>query len=121
MQIIGKLLLAGISISAALVAAGCQSDAQSRENGGPTTNPMTASVSCDKCHTLYTRSRTLRSSPRARPHIFVYRTASNHECDECRTAVKDYFSQDETKRPGDTVHQCKSCGGSLKACHEAEL
>lgn len=123
MQLFRKLSIGALSIGAAFLAAGCQSGGGTAVGSGPTTTPSGASVSCDKCQTVYSKSPVMTGGgPHSTtPNILVYRTVAEHECDECRNVVKDYFTYGKMKFPGETIHQCKLCGGTVKVCHESKL
>ena len=105
MRRLSKLTLAGLTVVAGLLVAGCQSNpAPAAAQGSSDAN---LAARCDKCQVTWVKERTTggKGSP-----IVGYRDTKKMECPECRDAVATLLTT------GKFEHSCKACGGNIKAC-----
>lgn len=117
MLTLSKISAAIIGLSAALVA-GCQSTGSSSQSKSTMDEPV--ALTCSKCQTTYSRVPVTTGGPRS-PQVVSYRTVANHECPDCRNAVKNWFTYGKMTFPGQIVHSCKTCGGEVKVCHTEKM
>ena len=98
-----KLALAGVTMGAGLLVAGCQEKAAPAEAAGVAPD----AVRCDKCQVVWVK--TAQPVSKGSP-IVAYRETKTMECPDCRGAVTNFFTT------GRLEHTCKACGGNMAIC-----
>jgi nitrous oxide reductase accessory protein NosL len=98
-----KTGLLGLTLSAGMLLAGCQSSGEQ----APTTQAWASqAVTCDKCDEVWVKVPTENGKGR----IIGYTSRKEMECPACRDAVSNFFATGELK------HHCDTCGGNLSIC-----
>ena len=104
--------------AALVIPSGCKStDHRGRGTSTAAQSEMEPALYCDKCQTTFARVPATSGNPRAPYGVVAYRTVAKHECDECRNVAASMIREGKTMKPGEIVHQCKICGGSMTVCH----
>ena len=106
-----KVALAGLTLSAGLVLAGCQS------NGKPSPNamrgtPSTDGIACDKCEVTWVKvpNTSPGAGGKGSMGITGYSSRKRMACPECKSAVANLFAT------GKFEHTCTACGGNMSGC-----
>ena len=113
-----KFAFSLVAMAVLLILSGCQSTAHDEGTSKGAGQSDTA-IYCDKCQTTFTKAPVSGGNPRSPGGVGVigYRTVAKHECDECRNVAVGVIQQGKSTKPGEIVHECKLCGGTMKVCH----
>lgn len=100
-----KLALAGLTLGAGLMLAGCQADGKSSPDA-MTGTQAGQGIACDKCKTTWVQVPTTSG----KGTISGYSPRSQMVCPECKSAVANMFAT------GKFEHTCAACGGNISGC-----
>lgn len=103
-----KTILAGLTVGAGLILAGCQSDGKPSPNAMRGT-PSTDGIACDKCKVTWVKVPITPGGGKDN-RIIGYTSRKQMVCPDCNSAVANMFAT------GKFEHTCKACGGNMRAC-----
>jgi Zn finger protein HypA/HybF involved in hydrogenase expression len=70
-------------------------------------------VACDKCETTWVSASTGTGT---HGQVTAIQKHKMMECPECRNEATKILQSGKTLQPGEVVHKCASCGGTMTAC-----
>lgn len=97
-----------VAILGAGLAAGCTNSSTSASGKQPV-----QAVMCDKCETTWVIGST---STGTHGQVLAIQKHKVMECADCRSEATTILQSGKTTRPGEVVHKCQSCGGTMTAC-----